>query len=83
MEAGTVAKITSDAAGYHIIMKYDPTPKAYENAANEVWFKNFNSGLVEKLFLERCQSLYADMTVNEKVFASASDIKKIGVNLYF
>ena len=83
MEAGAVAKITSDASGYHIIMKYDPTPKAYENAANEVWFKNFNSGLVEKLFLERCQALYADMTVNEKVLASASDIKKIGVNLYF
>ena len=83
MKAGEIAAITTDATGYHIIMKYDPTPKAYESAANEVWFKNFTSDLIDKLFLEECEKLFDDMVVNEKILAKASDIKKIGVNAEF
>ena len=83
MQAGEIAEITSDAAGYHIIMKYDPTPKAYDLAANEVWFKNFISGLVQELFMEECENLFDDMVVNEKVLATVSDIRKIGANTDF
>ena len=83
MQAGEIAEITSDSAGYHIIMKYDPTPKAYELPANEVWFKNFTSGLVQELFVDECEKLFDDMVVNEKVLATVSDIKRIGANTDF
>ena len=80
MKAGDIAAITSDNAGYHIIMKYDPTPKAYENAANEVWFKNFTSTLIDELFWLECEALFDEMVINEKLLAKAPDIKEIGVN---
>lgn len=83
MENGDIAKITSDAAGYHIVMKYAPTPGAYENEINEPWFQNFNSSLVEKLFLDECYTLSAEITMDEQVLASATDIKRIGSNYYF
>ena len=80
MKAGDISAITSDGAGYHIIMKYDPTPKAYENAENEVWFKNFTSTLIDELFWQECEALFDEMVVNEKLLAKAPDIKEIGVN---
>ncbi len=83
MDAGEIAAITSDGAGYHIIMKYDPTPKAYENAENEVWFQNFTSTLIDELFWEECEDLFEYMVVDEKILAKASDIKEIGVNTEF
>ena len=83
MKAGEIAAIKTDSAGYHIIMKYDPTPKAYEKAENEVWFKNFTSDLIDKLFLETCQGLYDYMEIQEKVLAQAPSIKELGVNTEF
>ena len=83
MESGDIVSITSDAAGYHIVMKYTPTPKAYENDINKVWFQNFISALVDELFMDECQALYSYMTVNTEILATAADIKRIGVNLYF
>ena len=83
MKAGEIVSITSDNAGYHIIMKYDPTPQAYTIAENEVWFKNFTSDLINKLFLEECKSLYSYMEINEKVLAQAPSIKELGVNTEF
>jgi len=83
MEAGDIAEILSDGAGYHIIMKYNPTPKAYDAAVNEVWFKNFTSNLVQELFMDECEKLYGEMVVNNKVLATVSDIKRIGANSDF
>ena len=83
MENGDIVSIVTDNAGYHIIMKYAPTPQAYEIEANAVWFKNFTSGLIEKLFLAECHKLFPEMIVNEKVLADAKDIKKLGVNASF
>lgn len=83
MEYGDIVKITSDAAGYHIIMKYAPTPGAYDNEVNEPWFQNFNSSLVEKLFLDECYTLASEIVLDEQVLASATDIKRIGSNYYF
>lgn len=83
MEDGDIVKITSDAAGYHIIMKYAPTPGAYDEEINEPWFQNFNSSLVEKLFLDECYTLSAEIEIDEQVLASATDIKRIGSNYYF
>lgn len=83
MENGDIAKITSDSAGYHIIMKYAPTSAAYELEVNEPWFQNFNSALVEQLFLEECRTLSGSAVLSEKILASATDIKRIGANFYF
>ncbi len=83
MENGAIAKITTDASGYHIVMKYAPTEKAYENAANEAWFQNFTSALMEELFMDECEKLFPEMKVNTEVLATAADIKRIGANLYF
>ena len=83
MENGEIAEITSDSLGYHIVIKLAPSEKAYEMDVNQVWFKNFNSALVESLFLEECRSLYGEMTVDFEILATISDIKAIGVNLYY
>ena len=83
MEDGDIVKITSDAGGYHIIMKYAPTPGAYDEEINEPWFQNFNSSLVEKLFLDECYTLSPEIELDAKVLASATDIKRIGSNYYF
>ena len=83
MEDGDIVKITSDAAGYHIIMKYAPTPGAYDEEINEPWFQNFNSSLVEKLFLDECYTISPEIELDAKVLASATDIKRIGSNYYF
>lgn len=80
-KVGDVALVeTSDAL--HIVRKYEPTSGAYDKDVNEPWFTTFNSQLVEDLFLEKCQSLFAYITVDETVLASATDIRRIGSNLY-
>ena len=64
-------------------MKYAPRPGAYDEEINEPWFQNFNSLLVEKLFLDECYTLSAEIEIDEQVLASATDIKRIGSNCYF
>ncbi len=66
--------------GYHIIKKYAHTEKAYEKEGNETWFENFNSDLIEKLFLEECEELFPAITVSEEVLATAPSMKEVGVN---
>jgi len=78
-----IAEILSDNAGYHIIMKYPPSPKAYENPVNEVWFKNFTTTMIQELFMDECEKLYGEMVIHDKVLATVSDIKKIGANYDF
>lgn len=80
LNVGEIAEILSDNEGYHIVMKYTPTPGAYDNAANEVWFKNFLPNLVQELFMNECEQLFGEMIVNEKVLATVTDIRKIGAN---
>ena len=82
MEDGQMMMVKS-SVGYHILMKYAPTEKAYANAENEVWFSNFNSSLVEKMFFELCETHYADIVIDEKVLASVPSMKKIGINYYY
>ena len=79
MQVGDIALVSS-AFGYHIIMKYEHTEKAYEKEENETWFENFNTALIEKLFLEACQSYYPYITVDDKVLAEAPTMKDVSVN---
>lgn len=80
-EVGAVVLVTSGEA-IHIVRKYAPTSGAYDNAVNEPWFKGFSSQLIEELFLEKCAELFAYIKVDETVLASATDIRRIGANLY-
>ena len=80
-EVGTVVYVESGDA-LHIVRKYAPTSGAYDLAENEVSFQLFNSSLIESLFLEECRALFGDITVDETILASATDIRRIGANLY-
>ena len=82
MQVGEVTMVQS-SSGYHIIMKYAHTEKAYEKEANEAWFETFYEDLIESLFLDECQKLYADIKVNEKVLATAPTMKEVSVNYYY
>ena len=80
-EVGTVVYVESGDA-LHIVRKYAPTSGAYDLAENEVSFQLFNSSLIESLFLEECRALFGDIAVDETILASATDIRRIGANLY-
>lgn len=80
-EVGTVVYVESGDA-LHIVRKYAPTPGAYNLAENEMSFQLFNSSLIESLFLEECRALFGDIVVDETILASATDIRRIGANLY-
>ncbi|MBR2721703.1 MAG: hypothetical protein IKB75_02885 [Clostridia bacterium] len=79
MQDGDVALVPSPY-GYHVIKKYPFTEKAYSLPANETWFENFNSNLIEKLFLERCETYFPEIYVDEKVLAGAPSIKNVAIN---
>ena len=82
MEDGEVRMITS-AFGYHIIKKYPHSDKAYDNEANEQWFADFHSGLIEELFSAKCAEHYGDIVLIDKVYATAPTMKAVGVNYYY
>lgn len=82
MEVGEVAMVKS-TSGYHIIMKYANTEKAYEKEANETWFANFNTNLITSLFLDECEKLYADIKIDEAVLAEAPTMKEVNINYYY
>lgn len=78
---GTTILVES-SEGMHIVRKYKPTSGAYDLAVNQPWFSTFSASLVEALFLEKCQALFDFVTLDEAVLASATDIRRIGANLY-
>ncbi len=82
MQDGEVTMVQSKF-GYHIVMKYAHTEKAYEKEANETWFESFYEDLIESLFLAECQKLYTDISVNEKVLATAPTMKEVKVNYLY
>lgn len=82
MEDGQMLMVQSNV-GYHILMKYAPTEKAYEMAENEVWFSTFNTSLVEELFSALCAQHFDAICIDEKVLATVPSMKKIGINYYY
>lgn len=82
MEAGETMMVKSNM-GYHLVMKYDHTEKAYEKEENEVWFSDFISSIVEELYMELCQTYYPYIVVDEKVLAQVPPMQEIGINYYY
>ena len=82
VKVGDVIMIPSPS-GYHILMKCAPTDKAYEIEANKVWFSGFASALTAELFADRCDSYMEQINLNGKVYATAPDMKAVGVNYFY
>ncbi len=82
MKDGDVALVSS-TYGFHVIKKYPHTEKAYEKEENTAWFEDFNTSLIDALFLELCQSYYGDIQLNEKVWAATPDMLGVGINYYY
>ncbi len=78
-EDGAVVFVES-VHGYHIIKKYAHTEKAYEKEGNETWFENFNTNLIEQLFLEECEKLFPSINIDDDILATAPSMKEVGVN---
>ena len=83
MKVGDVCLITSAADGYHIVMKYEPVKGAYDDPDYQDLLSGFAASLAEALFLEKCAGLTPEIAVNEKILATATEIKRIGGNYYF
>ncbi len=75
--------LLSSSAGYHIIFKSAPTDKAYEMEANREWFANFATGLTGELFTQRTEAYVGQIELNEKVYATAPNMKEVGVNYFY
>ncbi len=81
MQDGEIALIPS-SFGYHIVMKYPYTEKAYASETNTVWFENFNSALIEDMFLKECKKHYDSIHLDEAVLSDAPNMKEVEINRY-
>jgi len=85
LEASDVGAVTMipSTSGYHIVMKFAHTDKAYEKEENEVWFKSFASGLTAQIFADRCEPYYDLITMDESVYQKAPNMKQVSVNYFY
>lgn len=79
MKVGQIDMVEADD-GYHVFMKYELEDGAYAEDGNQKWFEKFNSTLVERLFLVKCESIYEDIILQEEVLSGARSILEIGIN---
>ena len=80
--------LVKSTQGYHILMKLDPTERAYELEANKDWFESslgtgFVDTLTEEAFRNECQKYYDMIQLDEKVYAETPSMKQINPNYYF
>lgn len=79
MDEGEIRVIDTEY-GHHIIMKYELDEGKFAQSGYAEWFASFNSSLITKLFLDKCESFYSKISVNEENLAKARSIKSIGTN---
>ncbi|MBQ7357733.1 MAG: hypothetical protein IJW65_03245 [Clostridia bacterium] len=79
MDVGEIAVVEAED-GYHVFRKYALDDGAYADENNEKWFRNFNSSLVTKMYLEKCQAIFDGIEINQKNLGRARSIKDIGIN---
>ena len=79
MNIGDIVMVEGDD-GYHVIMKYQLDKGAYANSSSKKWFQNFNASLIDKMFFDKCQSLFDDIEVNSENIENAKSIRDIGTN---
>ncbi len=86
-EVGDVVMVESES-GYHIVMKQAHTEKAYELDENQTWFESsvwggFTDALTQRFFLEESAPYYEMITLDQKVYATAANMKSVKENYYY
>lgn len=79
MDVGEISMIEGED-GYHVIMKYELDQGAYGEDGSEKWFSNFNSSLINKMFIDKCESIFESIEINTENIENAMSIKDIGIN---
>lgn len=79
LEVGEICSVEAED-GYHVIMRYELDRGAYSDEAVQEWFKGFNSSLITKLFLEKCQSRFSSISIDADNLEKARHLKDIGAN---
>ncbi len=82
MEPGEITLVES-TSGYHIVMKYAHTERAYDREENEVWFSSFAADLSEEVLQERCIPYYPSIATDEELLSTVPEMKKIAINYYY
>ena len=79
IETGDIGYYESDY-GYHVVMKYELDEGKYSDGKYSEWFTEFESSLVNMLFLNKVGSILPEIKVNDEILAKAKTIKNIGTN---
>ena len=82
MEDGEIELVESEH-GYHIVMKYALDDGKFGDGEYAEWFANFNTALQNKLFTDKCASIYEKITVVQKNLDKARSIVSIGINYIY
>ncbi len=86
-KAGEVILVPS-TMGYHIVMKLDPTDRAYELETNETWFETasgtgFAATLTQEAFLNECKKYYDMVVLDEAIYAETPSMKQVKANQHY
>lgn len=82
MQVGEIALISSENA-YHLIMKYELLPQAYQNKDNADWFESLDEEVAAYIVEQMCQKYSSDVIINDSILTSAMDMKTIGANIEY
>lgn len=79
MDVGDIKCIESEY-GYHIVMKYELDEGKFGDGEYAEWFEGFNTALQNKLFLDKCKSIFEKIDLNDENLEKARSITEIGTN---
>lgn len=82
LETGECAMYESES-GYHVLMRYDLEPGAYDKEENKDYFETFYTDLTEHLFGELCRSRTGEVEVNDAAFEDVPAMIEIGANVKY
>lgn len=82
MKVGELAAIESDY-GYHVVCKYENTPGAYDDEANEEVFESFYNDLITYLFGEKCATYEEDVNIDYSVWEESASFIDIASNTLY
>ncbi len=80
LEVGETDVIENRDGGYHIIMRYELDRGKYSESEYAEWFSSFNDSLITKLFLDKCESFYGEIKINEENLKKGVSIRSVGTN---
>ncbi len=81
MQPGEIKKIEGEN-GVYFILKSDMSKKAYSDKDNADFFKDYDNHVLDYLYWQYMEELYADITVNDEVKKNIS-IKTVEPCFYF